>query len=148
MRIRPAIILQDNNNRIMLLRYFYSGKDVYQFPGGNIEGIESLEETLKRELQEELNLPVQINNLLISAQVINEEKLRATLHCLFSGTIVGQAKPIINPDQTSALEVVWMETDKLDQLNLYPAVGTKLKSILQSNTGVSYYLGLIDQPWF
>ncbi len=147
MRIRPAIILQDHN-RIMLLRYFYSGKNVYQFPGGNTEGIESLEETLKRELQEELNLPVQINNLLISAQVINEAKLRATLHCLFTGTIVGQAKPVINPEQSSALEVVWIETDNLDQLNLYPAVGIELKSILQSNTGASHYLGLIDQPWF
>jgi 8-oxo-dGTP diphosphatase len=147
MRIRPAILLEENN-RIMLLRYSYSGKDLYQFPGGNIEGTESLEETLRRELEEELNLPVQVNNLLISAQVINVEKLRATLHCIFTGSILHQAKPVINPEQTSALEVIWMEIDKLDQLNLYPSVGIKLKSILQSKSPYTHYLGLIEQPWF
>jgi 8-oxo-dGTP diphosphatase len=147
MRIRPAIVLEENN-RIMLLRYSYSGKDVYQFPGGNIEGTESLEETLRRELEEELNLPVEVTNLLIAAQVINEEKLRATLHCLFTGTILQKAKPVINPEQTSAQEVVWMEIDKLDQLHLYPSVGTKLKSLLQSKSQNTCYLGRIEQPWF
>jgi 8-oxo-dGTP diphosphatase len=147
MRIRPAIILEENN-KIMLLRYSYTGKDVYQFPGGNTEGTETLEETLSRELEEELNLPVQVNNLLISAQVINAEKLRATLHCLFKGNILQKAKPVINPEQTSAREVVWMEIDKLDQLNMYPSVGIKLKSILQSKSQNTHYLGLIEQPWF
>ena len=147
MRIRPAIIIEENN-RIMLLRYSYSGKDVYQFPGGNIEGTESLEETLVRELQEELNLPIETHKLLIAAQVINAEKLRATLHCLFTGHILQQARPVINHEQTSAQEVVWMEIDKLDQLNMYPAVGTKLKNILQSNVEDTHYLGLIEQFWF
>ena len=147
MKIRPAIILVEND-KIMLMRYSYSGKTVYQFPGGNMEDVETLEQTLARELMEELNLPVSVKKLMISAQVINQKKQQATLHCLFEGSIINSAKPVINPKQTSALEVVWMETSQLDQLNLYPSVGIKLKEILSNSASGTHYLGLIEQPWF
>jgi 8-oxo-dGTP diphosphatase len=147
MRIRPAIVIVENK-KIMLMRYSYSGKDVYQFPGGNMEEVETLEQTLRRELNEELNLSVSIGKLLIAAQVINGIKQQATFHCLFEGNIQNASKPVINPEQTSALEVVWMETNQLDRLNLYPSVGTKLKELLHAPSAETCYLGLIEQSWF
>lgn len=147
MRIRPAIILIENN-KLLLLRYSYAGKDVYQFPGGNTEDVETLEQTLARELEEELNLPVSVGRLRIAAQVINETKQQATLHCLFEGKILDGVKPAINPLHTTALEIVWMDINQLDQLNLYPAVGTKLVELVGSKTTETLYLGLIEQPWF
>jgi 8-oxo-dGTP diphosphatase len=147
MRIRPSIVIC-KENKIMLLRYSYSGKDVYQFPGGNMEEVETLEQTLARELMEELYLPVNVGNLLLSAQVINIKKQQATLHCLFEGKIRGEATPTLNPDQTSALEITWMNIEQLEELNLYPSVGKKLRELLSGNTSLPKYLGLIDQPWF
>ncbi|HSZ25266.1 MAG TPA: NUDIX hydrolase [Cytophagaceae bacterium] len=147
MRIRPAIVLEENSN-IMLMRYSYSGKDVYQFPGGNTEGIESLEQTLIRELQEELNLPVAVHKLLCTAEVINSQKQQATLHCLFSGAIQNSFSPVINKMETSALEVVWMKLSKLDQLNLYPAVGIYIKELFSKKRDDFCHLGVIEQPWF
>lgn len=146
MRIRPAIVIREKD-QIMLMRYSYSGKDVFQFPGGNMEEVETLEQTLARELQEELSLPVTVGPLLLSAQVINEKKQQATLHCLFEGEI-RSGRPEINPAETSALEVVWMDIEKLGELNLYPSVGKRLKELLSSSLSTPQYLGLIDQPWF
>ncbi len=148
MRLRPAVVLIEKN-KIMLLRYSYSGKDVYQFPGGNVEHLETLEETLVRELEEELNLPIEVKRLILSAQVVDLSKVRSTMHCLFEGSILSEAKPIINNEHTSAQEVVWIDIERLDQLNLYPSVGEKLKSILSaSSSSETHYLGLINQPWF
>ncbi len=147
MKIRPAVVVLENN-RIMLLRYSYAEKNVYQFPGGNTEDIETLEQTLTRELQEELNLPISVGRLLLSAQVINTHKKQATLHCLFEGTILNSSKPIINAAETSALEVVWMEIDQLSTLNLYPSIGVKLIEIIKKGTFEHNYLGKIEQPWF
>ncbi len=147
MKIRPAIVIRENN-KILLMRYSYSGKEVFQFPGGNTEEVETLEQTLARELQEELLLPVAVGDLLLSAQVINLKKQQATLHCLFAGVIQGSAVPTINPEQTSALEVVWKDIDTLDQLNLYPSVGVKLKELLSTQKILHFYMGVIDQPWF
>ncbi len=147
MKIRPAIVLREGN-RILLLRYSYSGATVYQFPGGNMEEVETLEETLARELEEELHLPVKVAQLLLSAQVINTKKQQATLHCLFAGEILKEARPVLNPAQTSALEAAWVEIDQLETLNLYPSVGKALKKILTTEVQAPHYLGLIEQPWF
>jgi 8-oxo-dGTP diphosphatase len=147
MKIRPAIVIKKDNH-IMLMRYSYSGNDVYQFPGGNMEDVETLEETLSRELQEELNLPVSVGKLLITAQVINHTKKQSTLHCLFEGNILNSAKPTINAGQTSAIEVTWIEIAQLDQINLYPSVGSSLKESLQKGIDSTLYLGAINQPWF
>lgn len=146
MKIRPAIVVC-KQDKIMLLRYSYSGKDVYQFPGGNMEEVETLEQTLARELMEELYLPVKVSELLLSAQVINQKKQQATMHCLFAGTILSEAEPILNSAQTSALEVTWMPLQQLEELNLYPSVGKKIQEILSGNISHPQYLGLIEQPW-
>ena len=114
----------------------------------NMDELETLEETLARELQEELSLPVSVGKLLICAQVINPSKKQGTLHCLFEGKILETAKPQINPTQTSALEVVWLEVNRLEGLNLYPSVGMSLKSVLDSVLTTPVYLGQITQPWF
>lgn len=147
MKIRPSAVIIENN-KIMLLRYSYGNNDVFQFPGGNMEDTETLEETLARELIEELNLTTSIEKMLLSAQVINEKKNQSTLHCLFEGKILNNSKPIINPEETSALEVVWKEIEHLDHLNLYPSVGNQLIEILKMGSFANNYLGKIKQPWY
>jgi len=147
MRVRPAIAIIEDG-KILMLRYNYSGKDLFQFPGGNMEDAEELEKTLKRELMEELNLSVSISKLILVAQVIQENKQQATLHCLFTGTILDNLKPIINPIETSAIEAVWVDVSVLDKINLYPSVGVKLKYLLENDVlNSTTYLGKIEQPW-
>lgn len=147
MLVRPslAIIRED---KVLLLQYNYSGTEVYGLPGGNPEPGETLEQTLVRELKEELNLQIAVENLLLTGEVIFPEKNRATLHCVFSGRIT-DGVPKLNPAETSALHAAWVDAAIIDQLNLYPNVGRELKELLASgSTAHNPYMGRINQKWF
>lgn len=47
-----------------------SGAGFWEFPGGKVEQGESLEQALKREIQEELEMPIQVLHMLGSHEVI------------------------------------------------------------------------------
>lgn len=57
MRQRPcAIIIK--NDKILAMKRVRDDKTYFTFPGGHIENSESLEETLQREIKEELNFDI------------------------------------------------------------------------------------------
>ncbi len=60
-----AIILK--NRKVLLAQRMPTGSMAsrWEFPGGKVEGEESLEEALARELKEEFGLPVQVKELLV-----------------------------------------------------------------------------------
>lgn len=147
MLVRPCLaIIQDSN--ILLLKYNYSENEVYSLPGGNPEQGETLEQTIIRELKEELNLEIRVEKLLLTGEIIFPEKNVSTLHCVFRGSIINGV-PEINRAETSALEAVWVAVDKIDSLNLYPNVGQELKQLLSSPTpNNNPYIGKINQQWF
>ena len=70
--VTAAVIIQDN--KILCVqrnenKYDYISKK-WEFPGGKVEENEQLEETIKREIQEELNLIIGVKSFLI--QVNNQ----------------------------------------------------------------------------
>ena len=65
--VTAAVIFQ--NNKILCVqrnenKYDYISKK-WEFPGGKVEENEHLEETIKREIQEELNLIIEVKSFLI-----------------------------------------------------------------------------------
>ena len=142
MKIRPSVAIIEKNH-LLVMRYHYSGQDVYQLPGGNVEGIDTLEETIVRELQEELLVEIEVGPLLLCGQTINIAKHQSILHTVFSGKII-KGKPALNSEHTSALEVLWLPLDLLDKINMYPNAGKFLKI----NPVTCQYVGVIEQNWF
>lgn len=140
MTVRPALLLR-RAGTLLTLRYRYGTADVYGLPGGNPDPGETLAETLVRELREELGLTVRVGALVLAGEVIFPGK-KAVLHGLFEGQIEA-GEPVLNPAETSALEVVWLPLSQLPTFNLYPNVGAALLTPPPSG-----YLGRIDQPWF
>jgi 8-oxo-dGTP diphosphatase len=64
--VTAAVIIQDN--KILCVqrnenKYDYISKK-WEFPGGKVEENEQLEETIKREIQEELNLTIDVKSFL------------------------------------------------------------------------------------
>ena len=106
MKIRPSVAIF-RDNKILLMHYVYGGQDVYNLPGGNAEELESIEETVKRELVEELNLEVETKKL--------------------------KGEPTINPENTTSLGIVWKGIDELTEINMYPNVG---KLLFEANSQV------------
>ncbi len=56
-KIRPTGIFV-SNDKILLMRRIRENKEYFVFPGGHIEIGESVEDTLKREMKEELNFDI------------------------------------------------------------------------------------------
>lgn len=145
MKIRPSMIITQNN-RILLMKYNYSGNNVFGLPGGNPDDGETLEAALIRELAEELGVKVQVGPLLFVGEVILPDKGKITLHCIFSGEIMA-GTPALNPIETTALSLEWLPLDQLSSINMYPNVGRYIDE-LQNKNRPDMYLGRIEQQWF
>ena len=145
MKVRPSIIIVQDS-KLLLMRYIYGGQDVFGLPGGNPDENETLENTLIRELKEELNIKIELERLALVGEVIFPEKNQSTLHCLFIGRITAGA-PQLNPAETTALECLWVDLAQLDSLNLYPNVGAHIQNVVQQKPQ-NVYIGLIAQNWY
>jgi 8-oxo-dGTP diphosphatase len=145
MKVRPAACII-RNKKILLMRYEYNGHSVYNFPGGNREKGEPIKETLEREMVEELGITIKVNELILIGEVISKEQKADVLHCIFNCEIT-KNKPVINKNETSALELVWIEIEEITCLNLYPNVGIQLIGNL-SEKNKTAYIGEINQVWY
>ncbi len=100
----------------------HSGK--WEFPGGKVDAGESLQEALKRELLEELGLPVEVGAEFMS--VMPEEHLRITF---FLCSAVDGAVPEARENQ----QWCWADAETLGALDFLPAdipVAQKIISLL------------------
>lgn len=145
MKIRPAILIIENE-KILTMQYNYGGQDVYNLPGGNLEFGEHLTDALTREMVEEMGIQVSIGELIMVGEVHSIEQKKQTFHFIFEGKIT-EGTPILNPKETSAIAIKWLNINELLSLNLYPNISEKLLQYLAGNLG-NKYIGKIVQQWF
>lgn len=145
MKIRPAILIIENE-KILTMQYNYGGQDVYNLPGGNLEFGEHLADALAREMVEEMEIKVSVGELILVGEVHNVEQKKQTFHFIFAGKII-EGTPVLNPKETSANAIKWLNISELSAINLYPNISEKLKLYFAGNLE-NKYIGKIDQPWF
>lgn len=145
MNIRPAALII-KNKKILLLKYNYNGNIVYNIPGGNHENNEAMADTLSREMIEELNIKIVVEDLILVTEATRQNKTEKVLHLIFECKIT-ENEPVINKNETSAEEVVWLPTEEINKVNLYPNIGNQILSRIETNNP-KIYLGTINQPWY
>jgi 8-oxo-dGTP diphosphatase len=144
MRIRPAALILENNH-ILLLSYHYEAGTKFGLPGGNVDSGETFPVTIARECEEELGIEVEVGEMIAVGQVHATTDYDACLHVLFEGDILGGI-PQLQPDETTANELVWMPVDKLAELNLYPAFTDAILDFVHSGKK-GQYVGTLKQIW-
>ncbi|WP_435357094.1 NUDIX domain-containing protein [Emticicia sp. SJ17W-69] len=145
MKIRPAILIIENE-KILTMQYNYGGQDLYNLPGGNLEFGEHLTDALVREMMEEMGIKVSIGELIMVGEVFFAEQKKQTFHFIFEGEITA-GTPILNPKETSAINIKWLNINDLKSVNLYPNISEKLLQYLEGNLD-NKYIGKIEQQWF
>lgn len=128
------------------MRYRYGKADVYGIPGGGVADGEMLTDTLKRELDEELGVAINIGKLICLVETPSAGKVAHTLHCVFVGEIL-DGTPKINAEHTTANSVEWVDESSLENMVLYPPISDVVKEAL-SGTISAKYLGLRKRQWF
>lgn len=143
--VRPAVLIIENQ-QVLTMQYNYGGQEVYNLPGGNLELGEYLCEALSREMQEELGIEVAVGEMILVGEVYFEDRKKHTLHLLFEGKITAGI-PKLNPKETSALGIKWLNISDLEKVNLYPNLSKSIQEYLAGKLG-NKYIGKINQQWF
>ena len=95
---------------------------MWEFPGGKKTSIESIEETIKREIKEELGIVVKVGAKLLSFEhTYSHKKINFTVHlCAWKS---GEPKPLASQN------LLWISPDKLVDFP-FPAANSKIISEL------------------
>ncbi len=108
--VAAAIITKDN-------KYFIAKRNknkhlggLYEFPGGKQDVNETLQQTVIREIKEELNIHVQVGNKL-GEEHYKDDKINVHLHYFFCKIISGNI--ILNEHEDSA----WISKEEFQNYN-------------------------------
>ncbi len=130
------------------MHYRYGEADVFALPGGNPDRGETLDQTIIRELQEELGVIATVQEEAFFGEMLLSKRADDVLHIVFWAKIQ-DGTPELNPAETSALALRWVPVDdELEKLNLYPNVGAEIYRVVHLTAAPLGYIGRIEQQYF
>ena len=109
-----AAIIVDNNRIFATQRGYGPYKDGWEFPGGKIEAGETPEETIVREIREELNITIAADRYITTIEY-DYPDFHLSMDCFYAH---------IEEGQISLLEheaARWITKDQLDEIPWLPA---------------------------
>jgi len=119
-----ALIVKDD--KILLIR---ASKDneTWDLPGGRINVDEEIENALKREVKEELDLDVNIEALLSSKQIIHSFEKTPHIFLIFKAVLVDPHQPI-HMDPKEAEEYLWIDKEAFNKVKIYDGYDQAFKN--------------------
>ncbi|MFG6097955.1 A/G-specific adenine glycosylase [Leptothoe sp. ISB3NOV94-8A] len=123
-------VIHDNDGRILIDRRKQEGLlgGLWEFPGGKIEPNESFEECVKREIKEELDIDIEVNDRLITVDHAYSH-FKVTLNVFNCNHISGEPKPI------ECDEIKWVTLDEIDSYPFPKANGQIIDAIKEQAKG-------------
>ena len=117
--ISRAIIIQDNKVLLMFRRKIKDGvkKEYYVVPGGGQDENETLEQTVARELKEELNVDIKILGFLGTIEL--DDTISNYYQCeITKGTPQLGGEELDGMTEENYYEPRWIELSNIDNLDL------------------------------
>lgn len=120
-----------NKNGELLIDQRLAGSSMgglWEFPGGKKESDESIEQTIQREIKEELGINIQVVEKLVSFQYsYSHKKLHFIVHiCKLKS---GKPKPL------ASQKLLWVDPKRLVEFP-FPSANTKIISALNKHLGI------------
>lgn len=121
-----AAIIHDERERVFATQRGYGEwKDYWEFPGGKIEAGETAEEALRREIWEELETRIAVENLVETVEW-DYPQFHLTMHCYLCHVESGH----LELKEHEAAK--WLSKDEIESVNWLPAdwaLVRKLKTV-------------------
>lgn len=122
-----AAIIRDANGRILSTQRGYGEwQGWWEYPGGKMEGGETPEEALKREIREELSTEISVDEFFCTVDY-DYPAFHLTMHCYLCSMLTGALR--LNEHKAAR----WLKRDELSGVKWLPAdveVVEMLKSCL------------------
>ena len=110
-----AAIIRDANGRILSTQRGYGEwKGWWEYPGGKMEGGETPEEALKREIREELSTEISVDEFFCTVDY-DYPAFHLTMHCYLCSMLTGALR--LNEHKAAR----WLKRDELSGLKWLPA---------------------------
>lgn len=123
-----------HNNKILVHRNL--NKNHYCIPGGRVEIGENSEETVKREIQEELGKQIEITGYIATIENFfeMENKKYHEIYFLYKIEFINEEDKKINDNMHNVegkeyLQYEWLDLDRIEEYNILPNC---LKKVLKS----------------
>lgn len=107
-----AVILNDKNEILLVLRNREPEKDTWSIPGGKVDPYEPMETCVIREIKEEVNLDVEVKALLCTAETIRPERGEHWVSVIYEVAVVSGEARNLEADGAIA-DMRWFALDEL-----------------------------------
>lgn len=109
-----AAVIKDNGKIFATQRGYGDYKDGWEFPGGKIEEGETPQEALKREIKEELDTEIKVDELIDTIEY-DYPTFHLSMDCFWCEVVSGD---LVLKEHESAK---WLSKDELDSVEWLPA---------------------------
>lgn len=118
-------VISNQQGKILIDRRKAEGEmgGLWEFPGGKIEPGETVEECIKREIKEELDIEVLVGDRLTTITHIYKT-FKVTLYVHYCQHLSGKPQPI------ECEEIQWVTPLQMDRYQ-FPSANTKIINLLQ-----------------
>jgi 8-oxo-dGTP diphosphatase len=129
-QLRVAAIIV-RGTQILLVEHRKRGEHYWVLPGGRLEGLETLEAALRRELREELSLDVRVGELVIVSEMLAPD--RHVVNLMFHAEIGEGAEPRLDRADPVLAGWQWVSTDQLPRLDFRPPIADAVRAVIAEN---------------
>lgn len=121
MRVRVSAVYE-NDRKVLCMKYVYGGKEVYSIPGGGVDRNISVKQALINEWKDELGVKIEVGDIIFLGEAHSTKKHPQTIHIIFILKDI-YGSPKVRPDNTSSMEIEWLDIEKIKSKHLYPDIG-------------------------
>ncbi|MGD8191915.1 NUDIX domain-containing protein [Brevibacillus ginsengisoli] len=109
-----AVILNEKNEILLVLRNRAPEKGTWSIPGGKVDLYEMLEDTVVREIKEEVDLDIRVEGFLCTAETIKPDHEEHWISVIYRTSVVeGEAR---NMEEGGAIgEIRWFSLEELPE---------------------------------
>lgn len=126
-----AAVIESENKILATKRGYGEFSGLWEFPGGKIEPGESKQEALKREIMEELEAEIEVNDLVTTIEY-DYPSFHLVMHCYFCDHINEKINLIEHE------EARWLNIDEMYSVEWIPADVGVVEKILEKKR-VNFY---------